>query len=101
MPVDWDIIDSELASYLNKYTPKIQEYIKTNLDNWINDLPPVAKQVELERAKGIENESWWDNYRGDSKLKKADFSGKTSEDFLSKSTIEGFIKKKTIKDFLK
>ena len=67
LPVDWDVIERELESYLIKYPPDIEAYIIANLNNWINDLPQAAKQVELQRAAGIEDESWWDDYRNDKK----------------------------------
>jgi len=69
LPVDWDVIERELESYLTKYPLDIQAYIIANMDNWINDLPPVAKQVEQERASGIDDESWWKNYRKATKPK--------------------------------
>jgi len=69
LPVDWDVIERELERNITKYPSDVQAYIITNLNNWINDLPPAAKQVEEERATGIEDESWWDNYRGEKPFK--------------------------------
>ena len=63
LPLDWDVIERELESYLTKYSLVIQDYIRANMNRWINKLPPAAKQVEQERAQGIEDETWWDNYR--------------------------------------
>ena len=48
----------------------MREYVKANVNRWIEKLPSNARQVELERLKGIEDESWWDNYRGTSGLRK-------------------------------
>ena len=59
-------ISEDGLQWIKQYSDEIQEYIKSNLNSWINDLPPVAKQVEMERAEGIEDESWWDNYSGSS-----------------------------------
>ena len=64
LPVDWDLVERELLARLSQYPVKIQEYITANLNSWINDLPPAAKQVEEERKEGIADESWWKDYRG-------------------------------------
>jgi len=63
LPRDWDIIERETYQFLDKYSPTIQAYIIANQDAWLKDLPSAAKQVEMERAAGIEDESWWRNYR--------------------------------------
>ncbi|MFA5379996.1 MAG: hypothetical protein WC455_29820, partial [Dehalococcoidia bacterium] len=63
LPVDWDSIDAQLKTFIEKYDSETQEYIKRGIDDWINDLPETAKKVELERAAGIEDDSWWDGYR--------------------------------------
>ena len=62
LPIDRDIVKRELESYLTKYPPDIQAYVIANMNNWINGLPTAAKKVEQERAKGIEDETWWDDY---------------------------------------
>jgi len=64
LPVDWDLVERELTAKLSQYPSEIQSYITANLNSWINDLPPAAKQVEEERTAGIEDESWWKDYRG-------------------------------------
>jgi len=43
---------------------EIQAYIKDNINAWIKDLPEPAKSVEEARLQGIEDETWWDDYRG-------------------------------------
>jgi len=63
LPTDWDSIDRELESYLNKYSPEVEAYILANMDAWIKGLPPAAKQIEMQRAKGMDNETWWEDYR--------------------------------------
>jgi len=63
LPLDWDAIELEIESYLNKYPAKTKQYIKDRQDEWIKNLPPAARQIELQRAPGIEDETWWDDYR--------------------------------------
>lgn len=64
LPKDWDAINNSLDTFLNRYPQNIQSYIKQNKDDWIKDLPPASRKVEEMRAKGLEDETWWDNYRG-------------------------------------
>jgi len=64
LPRDWDEIEKQCETFLLKYSKKIQDYVRANLNRWINDLPENAKQVELMRLQGIEDETWWDDYRG-------------------------------------
>jgi len=64
LPKDWDLIDEEVNNFLERYPENISTYILEHKDDWIKDLPPAARQVEEMRAKGIEDESWWDDYRG-------------------------------------
>jgi len=64
LPLDWDVIERELGNYLDKYPIKTQEYITEKQDDWINKLPPAAKKIEQQRLTGIEDETWWDDYRG-------------------------------------
>jgi hypothetical protein len=64
LPVDWEVIEQEVTNFLSKYEPEIQQYIQEHKNDWIKDLPEAAQQVEMERLNGIEDETWWDNYRG-------------------------------------
>lgn len=64
LPKDWDLINSEVELFLQKYPQSIRDYILEHKDDWIKDLPPAARQIEEMRASGIEDESWWDDYRG-------------------------------------
>ena len=64
LPIDFDVVTVELQKFLEKYDPAIQKYIMENKDAWIQDLPEPARSLELERLAGIEDETWWDNYRG-------------------------------------
>ena len=64
LPRDWDEIEAQCEAFLNKYSSAIRGYVKTNLHRWINDLPGNAKEIELMRLQGIEDETWWDDYRG-------------------------------------
>lgn len=67
LPKDWDLINSEVEQFLSRYSPKISAYITDHKDDWIKDLPPEARKIEEKRAKGIPDESWWEDYRGTSK----------------------------------
>lgn len=64
LPRDWDEIEALGDQFLSKYSKNTQDYVRRNLNRWINDLPENAKQIELARLAGIENETWWDDYRG-------------------------------------
>jgi len=63
LPRDWDAIEAQCEEFLAKYPKSVRDYVKRNLNKWINKLPENAKQVELMRLKGIEDETWWDDYR--------------------------------------
>uniref|UniRef100_A0A6M3J434 Putative structural protein n=1 Tax=viral metagenome TaxID=1070528 RepID=A0A6M3J434_9ZZZZ len=78
LPKDWDSIDAEIISFLMRYDQDTQDYILEHKDDWILDLPEPAKSIELERVKGIEDETWWDNYRGAS-VPKASFPSPVSQ----------------------
>ena len=73
LPRDWDVIERETSQFLTKYSATIQAYVLANQDSWMRDLPSAAKQVEMERSAGIEDESWWNNYReaGRSRIRRA------------------------------
>ncbi len=64
LPKDWDKIEKQSEAYLSRLSKTMRDYIKVNLNRWINDLPENAKQIELMRLEGIEDETWWDDYRG-------------------------------------
>ncbi len=64
LPKDWDDIEAKSEAFLSRYSRSIRDYVKANLSRWINDLPENAREVELMRLAGIEDETWWDNYRG-------------------------------------
>jgi hypothetical protein len=64
LPVDWDAINAEMDSFLNRYPESVKKYVLASKDDWIKDLPENARKVETERLQGIEDESWWDDYRG-------------------------------------
>jgi len=61
---DWDALNKKMAVFLSKYPANVQKYILDNQDSWILDLPQPARSVEELRIKGITDETWWDNYRG-------------------------------------
>jgi hypothetical protein len=64
LPIDWDTLNAKLDQFILKYSPEIQGYIKDNINAWIKDLPQPARSVEESRIRGIEDETWWDDYRG-------------------------------------
>lgn len=64
LPRDWDKINGQLEGFIQGVPVKYREYIRINKDRWIQNLPEAAKEVELMRLQGIEDETWWDNYRG-------------------------------------
>lgn len=63
LPRDWDAIEKELGTFLEKYPQITREYVLRNQQYWISDLPPNAREIELQRAKGIEDGTWWQNYQ--------------------------------------
>ena len=63
LPRDWETIDNAMVDFLSKYSAEIQTYILRNKDKWIYDLPEAAKKVEQMRLSGLEDGTWWDNYR--------------------------------------
>jgi len=63
LPKDWDKINVQCEAWLRQYSKTTQDYVKAAVNRWINDLPPNARNVELMRLAGIEDESWWDDYR--------------------------------------
>ncbi len=64
LPKDWDVINAKLEGFISQYSPKIQQYIRDNQNGWIKELPQPARFIEEMRLKGIEDETWWNNYRG-------------------------------------
>jgi len=86
LPRDWDEIEAQCEKFLTKYPKKIQGYIEDNLSRWINDLPENAKQIELMRLQGIEDETWWDDYRGATTTPGSMWSG-----YLGGDTTQGSI----------
>ncbi|KKK83946.1 hypothetical protein LCGC14_2788300 [marine sediment metagenome] len=64
----WDKIEELTLSELrNLYKETSIQYALAHKDDWILELPEPARQVELDRASGIEDETWWDDYRGTKK----------------------------------
>lgn len=66
LPKDWDKIEAQCEAYLSRFSKSIRDYVRAMVNRWINDLPPNARNVELMRLQGIEDETWWDDYRGPS-----------------------------------
>ncbi len=66
----WDEIEeAALSVILRNYGQSAVNYVKEHRNDWINDLPPEAQEAELRRLEMIEDESWWENYRGETKKK--------------------------------
>jgi len=63
LPIDWDMIDARSLRKLQSFNKEIKDYIFSHKDDWIEDLPKDARRVEKMRLMGIEDESWWDDYR--------------------------------------
>ncbi len=62
LPKDWDRIELQTKAYLARLSPFNREYILANKDRWIESLPPNAREIELFRLRGIEDETWWGGY---------------------------------------
>lgn len=86
LPIDWDNIEAQTTNYLNSLDSGIRDYILKHLNDWILDLPENAKRVELMRLQGIEDESWWDNYRGSSPYR---YSASTDTSGSLREKVEG------------
>ncbi len=71
LPRDWDAIDTQLTAFINQFPAKIQKYIRDSKDSWIKDLPQPARSIEESRASGIEDGTWWDDYRGTTQRKES------------------------------
>lgn len=63
LPRDWDIIEAKTEALRNYFPKEIADYILEHRNDWIQDLPENARKIEEMRATGIEDETWWDNYR--------------------------------------
>jgi len=50
-------------AYLGRFPQEIQVYVLQNENDWINDLPEIAQQVELDRLQRLDNGTWWRGYR--------------------------------------
>ena len=60
----WDSIEQRTLAELNKhYSYGAVQYAIAHKDDWIDKLPEPARTVERDRARAIEDESWWDDYR--------------------------------------
>lgn len=61
----WDKIEQDtLREMGNHYSETEIQYAVAHKDDWIDKLPEPARTMERQRAKDIEDETWWDNYRG-------------------------------------
>ena len=70
LPKDWEAIQESADEFINQYPLDIRKYITDNLDVWIKDLPENARKVETERLAGLEDGTWWDDYRGETPKKR-------------------------------
>ncbi|MCJ7828972.1 MAG: hypothetical protein MUP81_04450 [Dehalococcoidia bacterium] len=61
----WDEIEEKTLIELKlHYSDRAIQYAIAHKDDWIDKLPEPARTVERQRAIAIENETWWDDYRG-------------------------------------
>jgi len=79
LPKDWDKIEAHCEAFLARYPKGIQDYVRAGVNRWINDLPPNAKAVETMRLQGIEDETWWDDYRGTARPSRRPVGRRTKE----------------------
>ena len=62
----WDKIEEQtLAELRQDYSEGAIQYAIAHKDDWIDKLPEPARTVERQRAAAIEDETWWDDYRGE------------------------------------
>ena len=63
----WSTVDSELSAWFEEYLKDVPQevrgligdYVLQHRADWILDLPNIARQVEVQRAKEIEGGYWW------------------------------------------
>jgi len=61
----WDEIEQVTFLEMKKHYSEAEiQYALAHKDDWIDKLPEPARTTERQRARGIEDETWWDNYRG-------------------------------------
>ena len=61
----WDeIVKATLNEMKQFYSEAEIKYAIAHKDDWIDKLPEPARTIERERARAIEDETWWDDYRG-------------------------------------
>jgi len=61
----WDMIEGQTLDEMRRhYSESEIQYAIAHKDDWIDNLPEPARTIERERANAIEDESWWDDYRG-------------------------------------
>jgi len=76
----WDEIENKTLSDLRKdYSETAVQYAIAHKDDWIDKLPEPARTVERQRAIAIEDETWWDDYRGISEEVESPWAGATPE----------------------
>ncbi len=84
----WDLIEqSTLTELKEKYPESAIQYALLHKDDWILDLPEPARTLEQERLKGIEDGTWWNNYRGNTSTtltKPKNFINDYSKNYLPK-----------------
>ena len=67
----WNAIEEDtLADLRQFYSEEAVQYALAHKDDWIDNLPEPARSLERRRAVEIEDETWWDEYRGEAEPKK-------------------------------
>jgi len=61
----WDKVEQDTLSEMrNHYSEGEIQYAIAHKDDWIDKLPEPARTLERRRAREIDDNTWWNNYRG-------------------------------------
>ena len=61
---DWEKMDRALLTFLSTLSASAKKYVFDHKDDYIFNYGENAQRVERMRLQGIEDETWWDDYRG-------------------------------------
>lgn len=61
----WDSIETQtLAELKLHYSERAVQYAIEHKDDWIDRMPEPARSFHRDRAVAMEDDTWWDDYRG-------------------------------------